>query len=219
MITEEDKSNYENGEKQKEKKMKELSLSLKKVPPSMEELQMIHNIFIERKANENKSIQNNTSQINNNEQVKTVLMSQTKRENIFITHPQETNINKTIFGGYLIRVAFELAFNTCVLFSRRFPFFCYLEDVTFQKPVLVGHLLSLKSQLIYSDTQFMEVKVICSTQNPLEDLSVESITNTLFFTFRVDPNEGPLKVQVLPDTYDEAMNWIEGMRKIKNINK
>ena len=88
--TEEEKKDFEDGERHKVEKKKSSTESLKKIPPTQEELRMIHNIFIQSKNGESAN--------------KVVPISHTKRQTLIICHPQETNIHNTIFGGYLLRL-------------------------------------------------------------------------------------------------------------------
>ena len=60
----------------------------------------------------------------------------------------------------------------------------------------------------------MEVQVRAFAINPLD--GSEDRTNTFFFTFYNDPNLGHLEKQVVPESYEEAMKWIEGMRKLRS---
>ena len=105
MLTEEDKENFERGEKNRDLKKKEFQESLSIVPPTKEELLFIHNIFTKKRNTENQ-----------------VFISKTKLQNLTIAHPQVTNVHNSIFGGYLLRLAFELAFSNAIIFSKRYIF-------------------------------------------------------------------------------------------------
>jgi hypothetical protein len=57
-----------------------------------------------------------------------------------------------VFGGYLMRVAFELGFSTAYLFSGTHPRFAEVDEVIFHKPVEVGDVVRLRSKVLYTST-------------------------------------------------------------------
>ena len=70
--------------------------------------------------------------------------SATRTENIFVAQPQQRNLSGRIFGGFLLRRAFELAFATTYVFGGDRPVFKQVSDMDFLRPVDVGDLLRLK---------------------------------------------------------------------------
>lgn len=64
-----------------------------------------------------------------------ILMTDTCLQNSFICQPQQRNIHGRIFGGFLMRRAFELAFSTAYAFVGAAPHFLEVDHVDFFKPV------------------------------------------------------------------------------------
>lgn len=64
-----------------------------------------------------------------------MLIRHTKLENAIICQPQQRNMHGRIFGGFLMRRAFELAFSTCYVFAGARPLFLEVDHVDFRKPV------------------------------------------------------------------------------------
>lgn len=64
-----------------------------------------------------------------------ILIRDTCLENSFICQPQQRNIHGRIFGGFLMRRAFELAFSTTYAFAGVAPNFREVDHVDFFKPV------------------------------------------------------------------------------------
>ncbi len=54
---------------------------------------------------------------------------QTSLQNTFTCQPQQRNPHGRVFGGFLLRRAFELAFATCYLFAGTRPVFDCVDDV------------------------------------------------------------------------------------------
>lgn len=64
-----------------------------------------------------------------------ILIRDTCHENSLICQPQQRNIHGRIFGGFLMRKAFELAFSTAYAFAGGAPQFVEVDHVDFFKPV------------------------------------------------------------------------------------
>lgn len=73
----------------------------------------------------------------------------TSLSNAFVCQPQQRNMHGRIFGGFLMRRAFELAFATTYLFAGSRPSFVRVDDVTFRNPVDVGSLLRFTSHVVH----------------------------------------------------------------------
>ena len=108
---------------------------------------------------------------------RSILMDQTYMSNSQIAQPQAQNLHNRIFGGFLMRRAFELAYaNTCKIFfwpghchlnsfhelihlpfssidvfAGAKPIFLEVDQVSFTKPVDVGDLIQFHSRVLYTD--------------------------------------------------------------------
>lgn len=58
-----------------------------------------------------------------------VLMHQTLLSNTFTCQPQQRNMHGRIFGGFLMRRAYELAFATVHMFAGKRPNFIEVDQV------------------------------------------------------------------------------------------
>jgi len=143
-----------------------------------------------------------------------ILMYKTALSNALTCQPQTQNIHGRIFGGFLMRRAYELAFATAHLFSGGRPKFLEVDDVTFKRPVSIGDLLQLESAVLYT-VQKDEVSLggVKSRLNPEIHVEViayvsdpsklsSHISNTFNFTFEVEEKDKVLKVY--PGTEAEA---------------
>jgi len=145
----------------------------------------------------------------------TILISQTEQSNAMVAQPQARNLHDRIFGGFLMRRAFELAFATTYLFGGDKPRFLEVDDITFDKPVDVGDLLVFKSRVLYTlpkggnlgvyvdkhdGLPLVNVEVECWVNCP-EQLKAE-VSNMFYFTFAL-PNKTTCR-RVLPANIDQA---------------
>ncbi|KAL8686556.1 MAG: hypothetical protein Q9224_005411, partial [Gallowayella concinna] len=79
-------------------------------------------------------------------------MSSTTLSSSQIMQPQYRNRhNFMIFGGYLLKTTFELAFCCAAAFSHSRPTFLSLDPSTFENPVPVGSVLYLKATVAYTE--------------------------------------------------------------------
>ncbi|PWA74475.1 thioesterase/thiol ester dehydrase-isomerase superfamily protein [Artemisia annua] len=65
-----------------------------------------------------------------------ILIKDTCLQNALVCQPQQRNTHGRIFGGFLMRRAFELAFATAYAFAGRAPLFLEVDHVDFLKPNL-----------------------------------------------------------------------------------
>ncbi|RYY37050.1 hypothetical protein EON62_01350 [archaeon] len=145
-----------------------------------------------------------------------VYVSDTGIQSHVITMPQDRNLHGKTFGGNLMRNAFETAWSCAWLATGSLPKFLALDDITFLRPVEVGTLLRFDARLVYapgapSHTFSVSVKALCCTPGAGPEQSRETVTNTFHFTFYCDDADAiPL---VIPQTYEEAMAYVEASRR------
>ncbi|KAI8462884.1 MAG: HotDog domain-containing protein [Monoraphidium minutum] len=126
-----------------------------------------------------------------------MLMAQTRLENTFTCQPQQRNPYGRVFGGFLLRRAFELGFATCYLFAGSRPVFDCVDDVQFKKPVDVGDLMRLRSCVLHAEGDRVVVVVEASVIAP--ERLASSPTNAFTFTFRAAPSGAHSRLRrVLP---------------------
>lgn len=137
------------------------------------------------------------------------LMHQTRLSNAFICQPQHRNMHGRVFGGFLMRRAYEIGFATAYMFSGDTPTFREVDEVSFQTPVNVSDLIKMEAQVLYTQNfdnkpSEMHVQVVAYVTCP-QKLSV-SISNTFYFTFALPKTSVGSKTlsPVLPHTEEEA---------------
>eukprot|EP00041_Stephanoeca_diplocostata_P012649 m.212242 g.212242 ORF g.212242 m.212242 type:complete len:123 (+) comp19037_c0_seq15:439-807(+) len=80
-----------------------------------------------------------------------ILLRSTRLSNYFIAQNQNRNTSGRIFGGFLMRRAFELAFSTAYCFCGQVPSFVEVDEVLFLAPVNIGNLLRFESCVLYTE--------------------------------------------------------------------
>ncbi|KAJ3306282.1 Acyl-coenzyme A thioesterase 9, mitochondrial [Kappamyces sp. JEL0829] len=191
---------FERGEEAKARKNVARQFSLSKTPPNVEEMMTIHNIFLQSLGRD--SLPENA-----------IWMEDTKQATLVLTHPQDRNLYNKIFGGYLMRLAYELAYATALVATKSESVaFLAMDDITFRKPVSIGSILSIHSRIEYCpgalDNKFM-VSVVANVLDP--STGTLETTNDFHFTFAAEH----ALPRVLPKSYEEAIAYIDGSRRIR----
>lgn len=144
-----------------------------------------------------------------------ILMNATRMQNAMIAQPQTQNLHNRVFGGFLMRRAFELAYSNAYVFGGARPIFLEVDDVSFANPVDVGDLLVFNSRVLYTDHGRLGDYYASSNDHrelPLIHVEVEAwvtepervsarLSNQFYFTFAADQ---PMVRRVLPSSMDEA---------------
>lgn len=79
-----------------------------------------------------------------------VASSATRLASSFICFPQQRNAYGRVFGGFLMRRAFELALQAAYQFSGRRPLLAKVHEIQFRKPVDVGNLCTYAATILHT---------------------------------------------------------------------
>ena len=124
--------------------------------------------------------------------------------------------NFMIFGGFLLRETFELAFCCVASFAHARPNFISLDPSTFENPVPVGSVLYLNAVVSYTepeervagDNKFTKVQVRVDSSVRDVDHGMRRSTGRFNYTFLVEKD-----IRVMPQSYDEFMAWTDARRR------
>lgn len=131
-----------------------------------------------------------------------------------------------IFGGFLLKQTFELAFCCAASFARTRPTFVSLDPSTFQNPVPVGSVLYLTATVAYTDppvvsaeddpeakeSKYTRIQVRVDSKVRNVEHGETKPTGQFNYTFLVDKD-----IKVMPRTYTEFMMYIDARRRAKRI--
>ncbi|XP_075031056.1 acyl-coenzyme A thioesterase 9, mitochondrial isoform X1 [Calonectris borealis] len=205
--TPEEEEIFKQGELNKLKRIDFSTASLLKMAPTAEERNIVHDIFLNTLDTRTVSFRSRKLPPNS------VWMEDAKLKGLQICHPQERNIFNRIFGGFLMRKAFELGWATACSYGGSRPFIVSVDDIMFQRPVEVGSLLLLSGQVCYTEKNYIQVRVHSEVYDA--DTREHQTTNIFHFTF-ISENEVP---RVVPKTYGESMLYLDGKRHFAAIMK
>ncbi|KAK2783676.1 hypothetical protein FQN53_009128 [Emmonsiellopsis sp. PD_33] len=228
--TEEERRLFELGEQNYKAKKQLRKINLLEQTPNDEESDLIHGMWTTDMAYLNP--QNPLSRPKN-----VVHMKDTILKSAQIMQPQYRNLhNFMIFGGFLLKQTFELAFCCAAAFSNSRPTFLSLDPSTFDNPVPVGSVLYLKATVSYTDPplntpatattnadgaaadssprKFTKVQIRVDSKVRDAEHTTKKPTGVFHYTFLVEKD-----IQVMPQSYSDFMIWVDAKRRAQNTNE
>uniref|UniRef100_A0A8C5WL37 HotDog ACOT-type domain-containing protein n=1 Tax=Leptobrachium leishanense TaxID=445787 RepID=A0A8C5WL37_9ANUR len=188
------------GESNKMRRVAFSTASLLKMAPTAEERKIVHEMFLNTLDTRTVSFRSRVLPPNS------VWMEDAKFKGLEICHPQQRNIFNRIFGGFLMRKAYELGWATACSYGGSRPFVVAVDDIMFQRPVEIGSLLFLSSQVCYTQNNYVQIRVHSEVSDPVTQ--EHHTTNIFHFTFTSE-KEVP---RIVPQTYGESMLYLDGKR-------
>lgn len=131
-------------------------------------------------------------------------------------YPEQENVPKTIFGGYLIRKAYELAALAAEMVAPNRAVPCMVNRINFNQPVLLGDQLKFTARVVYTGKNTISVQSDIERFNRAGD--AKALSNSCLFTFRnVDADMQPQPVPfIYPVTYAEDARFLNAYRQRVN---
>ncbi|KAF6238149.1 hypothetical protein HO173_003783 [Letharia columbiana] len=225
--TEEEKRLFELGQKNSTGKKALAKRTLRKQAPNEEESELIHAMWL-------KQLEYHDPNISTRKPENVIYMDKTRQQSSQIMQPQYRNRhNFMIFGGFLLKQTFELAFCCAAACSHSRPTFVSLDPSTFENPVPVGSVLYLTAIVAYTDPPLVTTNVAGdgvedTAEGPGErytrvqiriDSKVRNVehgetkpTGQFNYTFLVERN-----IRVMPSTYSEFMIWVDARRRAESV--
>lgn len=218
--TDEEKHLFATGEKNSKYRKSLAQRSLLKTAPNDEESDLIHAMW-----------QRQLQYHNPNDPLRkpdnVFFMDATKVSTAAIMQPQYRNRHHfMIFGGFLLKQTFELAFLCAAGACHTRPTFVSLDPSTFENPVPVGSVLYLTATIAYTDPPLVQgvshedrmpgkqtrvqVRVDSKVRN-IEHGETKP-TGQFCYTFIVDKD-----IKVMPRTYSEFMIYVDARRRVSGV--
>jgi len=218
--TPEEKRVYAIGEKNSQRRKETGKTSLIKHTPNDEESDIIHAIW-------QRQLQYHDPNDAERKPDNVYFMENTKVQTASIMQPQYRNRHHfMIFGGFLLKQTFELAFCCVAAFTHSRPTFVSLDPSTFQNPVPVGSVLYLTAQVAYTDpplvskdgegveqgSKYTRVQVRVDSKVRNIEHGETKPTGQFHYTFTVEQD-----VKVMPRTYSEFMVYLDARRRAQRV--
>ncbi|KAJ1036119.1 hypothetical protein NDA18_000262 [Ustilago nuda] len=221
--TDAEKALFAMGESHKKRKRMDAASSLENVPPSKEEAFLLHSQYIRGlhaglfATDDLHGPAMKVEPVHQTSGPTFVPVSKTSLSTTMHMHPQQRNVHQKIFGGFLMRSAYELAWMVSASLVNRHVQFLSLDALSFHAPVPIGAMLQLSSQIAYTSQpdQHLQGHTIASVILLAQVVDLETGERKKCNTFHFSFDLGKTDCQVLPQTYKEAMEFIEGRRRVE----
>jgi len=132
-------------------------------------------------------------------------------------YPDKENVPRSIFGGYLIRRAFELSSICSGLLAPNRSIVAAVTRINFFQPVRIGDTLRFTSRVVYTSGSFICVEA--SIERTSLDHTTKALSNSCFFTFvNVDSELAHQPVPAIyPATYAEDARYLAAHRSLQAL--
>jgi len=132
-------------------------------------------------------------------------------------YPEQENVPKKIFGGYLIRRAFELSSVCSEQVAPNRAILAAVNRINFFHPVRMGDTLHYTTRVVYTNDSFICVEA--NIERISRDKTTKALSNSCLFTFvNVDAelNRQPVPV-VYPTNYGEDARYLMAHRNCQMV--
>jgi len=217
--TPEERKRFQQGEARNQKNRQERKHSLHEHAPCAEETKLIHFLYQEREALRrglDASICGTERELPREEiqRKRVVSPDETYFEATKLMHPARKNVHGKVFGGYIMREAFELGYLTACNFAKRDRIrFVMMDDIIFLQPVEIGQVLSFGARVVYTAASKDMIQVMVTADVIDPTTGQRNTTNTFHFTF-ASPR---LAAAINPCSYREAIMLLEGRRRALSL--
>jgi len=133
-------------------------------------------------------------------------------------YPEQENVPKKIFGGYLIRRAYELSSICSEKVAPNRPMPAAVNRINFFHPVRMGDILHYTTRVVYSNGSLICVEA--NIERISRDRTTKALSNSCLFTFvNVDDELNHQTVpQVYPTNYGEDARYLAAHRSCQSLS-
>ena len=133
--------------------------------------------------------------------------------------PEFENVPQKIFGGYLIRRAYELAAICSELVAPDRSIIAAVNRINFYEPVRMGDKLHYTAKVVYTQDSFVCVEA--NIERLSADRTSRALSNSCLFTFvNVGPDLSHRKVdRIYPTTYAEEARYLAAHRSYNALSE
>lgn len=127
--------------------------------------------------------------------------------------PNDTNTLGNLFGGELLAWMDVIASVSAHRHCKRVVVTASVNNVSFQKPIAHGSIVTLEAKVSRAFTSSMEVFVDVFVEDQVT--GIREMCNEAIYTFvAVDQNGGPIQVpELIPETEEEKVRFEGALRR------
>ena len=126
--------------------------------------------------------------------------------------PNDTNPLNTLFGGQLLSWMDEIASISAHRHSRSVVVTASINNVSFDKPILIGEIVTLSAKVSRSFSSSMEIFVDVTVEDSTGN--TKKCNEAIYVFVAIDENRKPIKVPILiPETIEEKQRFDSALRR------
>lgn len=125
---------------------------------------------------------------------------------VFQAHPENRNMYQKVFGGFIMRQAYELSWNLGIMFSNSRPRVKRICDIKFIKPIEVNSIVHMTAQIAYTHKNFAVIRAYAEV---MYKYKVRIMTNEFYYIY-IFQKDMP---EVIPESYQSAIVYLKGKRR------
>jgi len=200
----EERKIFSDAELRKRERILKKDADILKTVPTLNESCEIHKSFLNTLDKQHATFSSRIKTENS------IWMENAKLKSCILAMPVHQNIHGKLFGGYIMRKAYELAYANVTTISGTSCISKHIDDITFSNPVEIGSIFLLNSQVVYTENDAAVCRVYATVHNPIKN--VTKTTNTFNFQFETFDNSKMPKI--IPKSYGESLLYIDGKRRL-----
>lgn len=133
-------------------------------------------------------------------------------ESHFVVYPEKRNAQGTLFGGFIVEQAHNLAVYAASFFARDSPIVPLgMDDAIFLQPIAVGDFVTCTARVVHSTRNTCRVLCHAEVRDTSDPERFPVRSNRMMFSFVGNGLQG----RVVPETYAEALMHLDAMRLSK----
>lgn len=136
----------------------------------------------------------------------------------FLAEPTDVNFGGKVHGGMVMKWIDQAAYACAVGWSGQYCVTIYVGGIRFYKPVLIGHLVEVQANIIYTGTTSMHLAVDVRTRDPKTDTTTQT-THCIIIFVAVDEQGQPVRVPRWEPITEEDRALEQYAIKLMNLRK
>lgn len=132
----------------------------------------------------------------------------------FLAQPGDVNFGGKVHGGIVMKWIDQGGYACATAWCKTYCVTVYVSGIQFRKPIRIGHLVEIRSQIIYTGNTSMHVAVDVYARDP-RDEEYEKTTHCIIIFVAVDEAGNPVPVTPwVPITEEDRQQEAYALRLI-----
>lgn len=136
----------------------------------------------------------------------------------FLAEPTDVNFGGKVHGGAVMKWIDQAAYTCAVGWSGEYCVTVYVGGIRFYRPILIGHLVEVRTKLIYTGTTSMHIAVDVWAGNP-KDRQFAKTTHCIIIFVAVDEDGSPTGVPAWHPQTEEDRKMRDYAARLMELRK